>query len=251
MSENSSKEPVVKRSLRAKVIAAIVFPAWVFLGFTAAQLVVVAAYRALLSAGVPFDQINTAVLETSLGGIIYALTLLIVIGVPWVVAKYKTTLQEIGLGRLVNWKDIGVAPLGFAVYFILSGILLVVAQNYLPFVDIDQAQNVGFDQVTSQWELVLAFLMLVIIAPIAEEILFRGYLFSKLRTYIPLWVAIIITSALFGAVHGQWNVAIDTFALSVIMCLAVVWTKSLWPAILIHMLKNGIAFYFLFINPIV
>jgi len=82
-------------------------------------------------------------------------------------------------------------------------------------------------------------------------VLFRGYLLSKLRRHVATWIAILITSLLFGLVHFAWNVGIDTFALGIVLCLVTIWTKSLWPAILIHMLKNGIAFYFLFINPTV
>ena len=137
-------------------------------------------------------------------------------------------------------------------YFVLSAVLLIIAQNTLTFIDFQQVQDVGFDRVgMTQGGLILAFILLVVIAPFAEELLFRGYLFGKLRKIVPLWLAIVITSTLFAAVHGQWSVATDTFALSVVMCLAVTWTKSLWPAILVHMLKNGIAFYCLFINPIV
>ena len=95
----------------------------------------------------------------------------------------------------------------------------------------------------------MAFLTLVVIAPVAEETIFRGYLLGKLRKFVPVWLAILATSVLFGAVHGAWNLAIDTFALSVVMSLLRQNTGSLWASILLHMTKNGIAFYILFINP--
>jgi membrane protease YdiL (CAAX protease family) len=53
----------------------------------------------------------------------------------------------------------------------------------------------------------------------------------------------------FGAVHGQWNVAIDVFSLSLIMCGLREITGNIWAGALLHMLKNGLAFYILFINP--
>ena len=93
----------------------------------------------------------------------------------------------------------------------------------------------------------LAFITLVVIAPVAEEVLFRGYLYGKLKKYVPVWAAILITSALFGLIHGTWNVAVDTFALSIILCLLRESTGGIWASILLHMIKNGIAFYFLFI----
>lgn len=145
--------------------------------------------------------------------------------------------------------DILITPLGFIAYMILSALLLAFAQQFMTFIDFDQPQDVGFDQIGQQYEYILAFLTLVVVAPVAEEILFRGYLLGKLRKYTPLWIAILITSLLFGLVHFAWNVGIDTFALSIVLCLLTVWSKSLWPAILLHMLKNFVAFYFLFINP--
>ena len=72
---------------------------------------------------------------------------------------------------------------------------------------------------------------------------------GKLRKSMPVWAAIIITSLLFALVHFQWNVALDTFALSIVLCLLRLVTKSLWAPILLHAMKNGLAFYLLFINP--
>ena len=88
------------------------------------------------------------------------------------------------------------------------------------------------------------------VVPFAEEILFRGYLYGKLRRVLPVWVAIIIVGLVFGGLHGAWNVAIDTFALNIILCYLRETTDGLWAPILLHMAKNGVAFYFLFINPV-
>jgi membrane protease YdiL (CAAX protease family) len=95
----------------------------------------------------------------------------------------------------------------------------------------------------------LAFVTLVVVAPIAEEIIFRGYMYGKLKKFVPIWVAILATSLLFGAVHGAWNLAIDTFALSIVLCSLREFTGNIWASILLHMVKNGIAFYILFIYP--
>mgnify|MGYP000467572470 CR=1 FL=1 len=245
MSQNSSR----KKGHTWRWLVALGLPAWVLLAFMTVQLIVGFVLYGLGLVGVNFEALNGAVQSTFLGGVIYLVTLLVVIGVPWLVLQKKTSLTELGLSHSIRWRDIGMAPLGFVAYIFLSAVLLVIAQQILPFVDFEQAQDVGFSGLTMQYEYILAFSMLVVIAPVAEEIIFRGYLFAKLRARLPLWIAILITSLLFGLVHFAWNVGIDTFALSIVLCLLVVWSKSLWPAILLHMLKNFIAFYFLFINP--
>ncbi len=232
-----------------RVLLALALPLWVLLSFACVQLLVAALVSAATALGAPLGTVNQAVFNATAGAIVYILTILVVIGVPWLLKRRATTREELGLSRLPTWLDIGLTPVGFIVYVLFSGTLLYAAQNILTFIDFDQAQDVGFGQLTQQFEYVLAFFTLVVLAPIAEEVLFRGYLLSKLRGHVATWIAVLITSLLFGLVHFAWNVGIDVFALSIVLCVVTIWTKSLWPAILIHMLKNGIAFYFLFINP--
>lgn len=222
---------------------------WVFVGFILAQLLAVGVIELLKLLKVPLDSINTSLFNTIAAAAVYGFAILIVLGVPWVVRRKKTTLQDLGLQRLLSWTDIALAPAGAIAYLILTALVSAAAMVLLPFIDYSQAQETGFSQLSAQSEYILAFLSLVIVAPFAEEVLFRGYLFGKLRKHVPLWIAILVTSLLFGLVHFQWNVAVDVFALSIVLCLLRVVSGSLWPSILLHMMKNGIAFYFLFINP--
>lgn len=234
---------------KRKALYIVALPAWVFLGFMLAQAVVFALLSGLQLLGVPLGDINPIILNTVGGAVIYAFAILIVLGVPRLLKRQRTTAGDLGLKSLPTWMDILWAPAGAVVYIILTTIVTTLAMAFLPFIDYTQAQETGFSELANQSEYILAFLSLVIIAPIAEEVLFRGYLFGKLRKYAPIWLSILVTSALFALVHFQWNVALDVFALSIVLCLLRVISGSLWPSILLHMLKNGIAFYFLFINP--
>ena len=92
----------------------------------------------------------------------------------------------------------------------------------------------------------------MVVAPISEELLFRGFLYGKLksRKLKPLFSAI-VTSLLFGLVHGQLNVGIDTFILSMMMIYLLEKRQSLWVTIMLHMIKNGVAFLALFVFKIV
>lgn len=234
---------------KKKLLFGIGLPVWVFLGFMLAQALVLAVLAALHAAGVSFESVNETILNTVGGAVIYGLAILLVIGVPWLVKKRKTTRLEIGLQRLPIWMDLLWVVAGVIAYLILTTLVSSLGMALLPFVDATQVQETGFSQLASRPEYILAFISLVIVAPVAEEILFRGYLFGKLRKFAPLWVSILITSLLFAIVHFQWNVGLDVFALSIVLCILRVVSGSLWPSILLHMLKNGIAFYFLFINP--
>ena len=241
--------PSDKVSLKKRIFYVVGLPVWVFLGFMLAQALILALIAALQSAGVSFNTINPTILNSLGGAIIYGLAIVLVLGVPWVVKKRRTTKQELGIQRFVSWKDILITPVGMVVYLVLTSVVTMLATYFLTFVDYGQAQETGFATVASRPEYILAFISLVIVAPIAEEVLFRGYLFGKLRKYAPLWLSILVTSALFGLIHFQWNVGIDVFVLSIVLCILRVVSGSLWPSIMLHMLKNGVAFYFLFINP--
>lgn len=232
-----------------KKLKFILVPIWVTVGFYSSALVVGFLLGFLEYIGVSFNSINDTVLNTVLAAMMYLVALLMVIGLPWLVKRKKTTLYDVGLSRVMSWLDILVTPVGFIVYILFSAGLIAIATQYVPWFDASQAQDTGFDQLNSYYECLLAFVTLVIMAPVAEELLFRGYLFGKLKTYIPTWLAILATSALFGFFHGAWNVGIDTFALGIVLCLLREFTGSIWASIMLHMIKNGIAFYLLFINP--
>lgn len=226
---------------------AILASFWVLASFFAAQLSIVVCFLLLESAGITII-VNRTVLQATLAAIVYIVTLAILIGLPWWLKKRKTSRKEIGLTGLPTWADLGLGPAGFIVYLLASAGIVSLISAVIPAFDVSQAQQTGFEGLSLQYEYFLAFATLVVLAPIAEEVLFRGYLYGKLRKTTPLWVAIFVTSVIFGFVHFQWNVGIDVFALSVVACILREVTGTIWAGILLHMIKNGLAFYFLFIN---
>ncbi len=229
--------------------SAILLLLWVSFGFVVSYLIVRAIVQALVQFGVPLAGINPSVFSTVTAAGIYSTALLIVIGLPWWFKKRATTQDDIGLARLPRWLDLGLAPAGFVVYLLLSAIVMYAATQLIPGFNADETQDVGFTHLSRYFEYLLAFVTLVVVAPFAEEVLFRGYLYGKLRKVVPLWIAILAVSVLFGLIHGRWNVAIDVFVLSVVMCNLREITGSIWAGVILHMLKNGLAFYLIFINP--
>ena len=69
---------------------------------------------------------------------------------------------------------------------------------------------------------------------------------SVISSKIPL--AIFLTSILFAVLHGQLNVGITVFVLSVVLCGLREITGTIWSGMLLHILSNGIAFYILYIG---
>jgi len=83
-----------------------------------------------------------------------------------------------------------------------------------------------------------------VVAPICEELLFRGFVFRALANWRGTWPAAIATGLLFGAVHGLSAPAVDLAPLAflgVALCLVYAWSGSLYPCIALHVVNNAIA----------
>lgn len=233
--------------IHSRFVYMLIWPAWLVISLGAALAVVWTLLYLLTLMHVSFIGLDTTIFQSIIAAAIYLIAILIAIGVPWWL-KRETTPGDIGLSRWPSWADIGLAPVGFVIYFIASGLLVYLASQIIGF-DMSQVQDTGFTRLSRVYEYGLAFTTLIVVAPLAEEILFRGFLYGKLRKRLPVWVSILVTSLLFGVVHGQWNVGVDVFALSVVLCGLRETTGSIWAGILLHMLKNSVAFFIVFISP--
>lgn len=177
-----------------------------------------------------------------------------VAGVYWFLRRRGGGLRQIGLNKL-QLKYVGIAFVGFGAYFLLYIVAATVASSLIPQFNLEQKQDIGFTSVVSNIDLILTAISLVVLPPIAEEILFRGFLFTGLRKKLSLWPTAILTSLAFGAGHLQfgndapllWAAALDTFVLSMVLCYVRERTNSLWPGIFIHAGKNMLAFSALFL----
>ncbi len=84
-------------------------------------------------------------------------------------------------------------------------------------------------------------IMAIVVAPFAEEFLFRGYLYAVLRRFIGRLPAILFTSALFAVVHLHLPSILGLGLLAVMLCLLYEQTGSLWANILVHATFNSIS----------
>jgi membrane protease YdiL (CAAX protease family) len=94
--------------------------------------------------------------------------------------------------------------------------------------------------------LLLSAALTCVIAPICEEFLFRGFIFSALRNWRGIWPAAAITGVLFGGVHALGSAPASDLpplvVLGFLLCLVYQYTGSLYPCVALHALNNSIAF---------
>ena len=193
---------------------------------------------------------STSLGQLATGVIIYALVLIMVVA-PFLSRSGKLALAKVlGVLQKPRW-DILWLPIAFwAAYMFFSIIVSAIVSKLIPSIDQMQSQDVGFSDISQPLEYILAFVALVVLPPFFEELLFRGYLFGRLRSRFGFWVTTLMVSATFGLVHGQWNVGIDVAVLSVFLCMLREKTGSVWYGMVVHAVKNGLAYFLLFIAPL-
>jgi membrane protease YdiL (CAAX protease family) len=225
----------------------IVWSLWVAACFVGAAAIGAVGLSALSALGFRLP-ISTTLMLLGASTVIYLVMLALVLSIPY--AKKMISWANLGYKRLLNWSDIGLALAGYVVYFVaVLGVTFIITK-LIPGFDANQTQDLGFTSLYGV-ERLIGFIVLVVVAPIVEETIFRGFLYGKLReSLMPMWPAILAVSALFGIAHGQWNVGIGTFILSIVLCYLREATGSVWSGILVHMINNAIAFTLLFITQV-
>ncbi|MEO5690701.1 MAG: CPBP family intramembrane glutamic endopeptidase [Candidatus Saccharimonadales bacterium] len=257
MSSNSSSQAPLSRGDRARNIGrtlavAIAAPAWT-LGavFGAGSLIAVAAVTGgIAQTGAEIDE-SSALFQLVLSASVYIFGSIVLLVEPYAIRQMSIAriCELVGLVRFPVLKDVGYGLVAWAAYMVLTVAVTALVSQYIPGVNLDQDQEIGFTSLSSSLDIFYAFLVIVVAAPFIEELAFRGYLYGTLKPHMRWIIASLITSVLFGVVHGQVNVGIDTFMLSMVLCYLRDKTGSIWSGVFVHALKNSIAFYILFVAP--
>ncbi len=77
-----------------------------------------------------------------------------------------------------------------------------------------------------------------IVAPVFEEILFRGLIYNELRKSMPVGVAVLLQAVAFAIFHGNLVQGVYTVVIGIVFALVYIWFKSIWAAIAIHVFYN-------------
>jgi membrane protease YdiL (CAAX protease family) len=125
-----------------------------------------------------------------------------------------------------------VAVLGI---IILSSELNNILLRYLPFTMDDQAQMI---QRLFNEDLIGVIITVGVIAPLVEELLFRGVILDGLRMHYRISTAVVVSSVLFGLIHLNPIVSIGTFLLALFLAWLRLSTRSLMLCVISHSVFN-------------
>lgn len=117
-------------------------------------------------------------------------------------------------------------------------------------VDVSLQAQVKEMAASATWPVRVYFVFLAaVLAPLVEELLFRGILFPVLLQRAPLSVALIAVSLLFALMHWHVPSLVPLFILSMAFCLAYLYAGSLWVCVAMHSLFNLSTVAVLFLLP--
>jgi uncharacterized protein len=154
--------------------------------------------------------------------------------------KRHDRLKQIGLTHFGSMKLLPLLGLSFCVVIAA----MVVNALYANFVIPGIKMQGEFVQILTNLEkspanIMAGIFVVVIAAPLVEELLFRGLLQRALVSHLPVWGAILISSFAFSLVHGQLYAIPGLMSLSIAFGYIYHRTGSLRTNILLHIANNA------------
>lgn len=155
----------------------------------------------------------------------------------WIITliRKKKLYREVSIKKI---KPITILPIvlgGIAMNFILSAFISIIPFTDAMVESYESKSSVIMGSGVAMW------IATVIMAPIVEEIVFRGFVYQRLKSGMYKWIAAVITSIAFGVAHGTFIWAVYTFLFSMILIFLLDRSHSLLSCILFHMAFNFVA----------
>ena len=151
---------------------------------------------------------------------------------------YKTKKPSIKEGFFGIIKPPVIIPLiisGFAAQVLVDSVLALIRPLFENlFNDYDKLIS-NVTGASASW---LMYLSVFLLAPVAEEVLFRGLILSYARKCIPIYWSVILQAFLFGLYHGNIIQGTYAFILGTLLGYIAVKTETLFAGICFHIVLN-------------
>jgi hypothetical protein len=167
------------------------------------------------------------------------------------------TLWLLRRGDPVTWRGAaltrwpGTMALGWGCLLLVVSVPLVLysfqINKALPLPEALQAAYEQANQLTKAllqmptgWDLLANLVLIAVIPAIGEELVFRGVLQQQLQRRMEPWMAILLTGAIFSAVHLQFDGFLPRWILGAVLGWAFWRSGNLWVSIAAHAFNNGV-----------
>ncbi|PEC21572.1 CPBP family intramembrane glutamic endopeptidase [Bacillus cereus] len=138
--------------------------------------------------------------------------------------------------------DLSVLKNGKTYLYLLIGFIVIALSQYLMLhvfsfeSAAEQQKQLGSLELQNSIQIIIYVLSVVIITPVKEEILFRGILYRFLEKKYNFLVGIIISSFIFGILHG--GLLITATIMGIVFAMLYKKTQSIIPSIILHIVWN-------------
>ena len=207
----------------------------VFLFFVAWSVAIVGSFKAT-------QHVDAAFRRETWDLVLQGIFSLIILAFTSIVPEFRRTLKCLFIrpAPTPSAADVCIATSlalawGYGLYRVLVCLPVLLAQP-----EAFQALRYGDLLPPLEVKYLAALLGSVVVAPFAEELVFRGYLLNLWAVRHGVWFAVIVSSLVFGAFHLE--TAAFAAPMGVIFALVYLRYDSLWPGILVHAAYNLLAF---------
>lgn len=154
--------------------------------------------------------------------------------------KYGASWRTLGFRRTTLTHMLLLAPMAVALSwgFDISYTYALELFEAEAFIPKQEAIEEAFEESTFK---PLLYIDINVLAPVSEEILFRGFILAGLAFTLGRVSGALISSVLFSAVHIDIDVMPPIFVFSMLLAWLYIRTGSIWPPIAAHALNNMIA----------
>jgi len=168
-----------------------------------------------------------------------------------VVIKYKGSRHELGFAKIEPGKDLTLGASGYLAFLpILLGIMLV-----LKFVlDLFQYEPEPHELITillkgdlAPWMVAVSLVLACVVAPVMEEIFFRGFCYPAFRSRFGILWAMILSSVFFALLHQNVAAFVPIFFLGMLLAFFYEKRRTLTSSIVIHVIHNSLTLGYFFI----
>jgi uncharacterized protein len=155
--------------------------------------------------------------------------------IPAVVIFRKLIDRKSVISLGFEWKRNGTHALTgllCAVFILSAGTLLLVLTGHVYFIAVD-----------FYWQDLMLYVLIMLLVAITEELVIRGYILNNLMESFPKWPSLLLSAALFAAIHFfnpgfNWLSMLGIFVGGILLGLNYIYTKNLWFGIAFHFAWN-------------
>lgn len=144
--------------------------------------------------------------------------------------KRRPSVKEVLAGRSLLWISLVAIGAQLAIVVIMQGLIPIFPKTFEKY-----ETHIGMLEIGMSF---ISFILVVFIAPISEEFIFRAVILAKAKKIMSFTAANILQSVLFGIMHGNIIQGVYAFALGLLIGFVYEKRQSIIVPIILHMIFN-------------